>query len=122
MPIKGEIAEILDTNRVILNIGREDGVQRDMKFVIYAETIEIIDAHGRNLGRLEIPKAEVQVIDVQDNLSIAENTGFRDMLVSLDPFKNMRVREGLQIHEGQAKNLGNIDMTILKGDKVRQVP
>jgi len=120
MPIRGEIAEIIDKYTVVLNIGRLASVRKGMKFVVYGETEHIFDKSGKDLGVLEIPKAELEVTDVQENLSIAENTAVRDALALPDLYKNLRYREQLQVDEKQVRNLA-VDMTVVKGDKVREV-
>jgi len=120
MVIRGEIAEIIGKYTVVLNMGHQVGVKKGMKFVIYAEGQHIIDSHGNDLGPLEIPKAELIITDVQDRLSIAENTEVREIPTVLDPYQAMRVREPLQVKEIEVRNM-KIDKTIVKGDKVRQV-
>lgn len=120
MPIRGEIAEIIDKYTVVLNIGRLATVTKGMKFVVYSETEHIFDKSGKDLGVLEISKAELEVVDVQENLSIAENTAVRDVASSLDAYKALRYREQLRVDEKQIRNLA-VDMTVVKGDKVRQV-
>ena len=76
MPVlRGEVAAIIDDTRVVLNVGKDSGVRKGFRFVIYTEVPgHLYDALGTDLGPLEIPKAEVEVIDVQEKLSIAKNT------------------------------------------------
>jgi hypothetical protein len=59
--IRGEVAEVTGNDTVILNIGMNHRVKRGMRFVVYAEAQHILDAHGNDLGALEIPKSEVEV-------------------------------------------------------------
>lgn len=125
--IRGEIAEIIDEYTVILNIGIEHGVKRDMRFVVYAETDHIFDRLGRDLGVLEIPKAEVEVKDVQEKLSVAKSARIVEIpspLEAADVFGTMlgrkQVLAKLPVEKDQIKEI-KVDLHINKGDKVRQV-
>jgi len=121
--IRGEIAEIIDEYTVVLNIGRNAGVKKGMNFVVYAETGRIFDKSGDDLGILEIPKAEIEVKDVQEKLSIAESTAVQEIRHPLAPFayEPIRVRSKLEVNADQIKRI-EVDLKIKKGDKVRQVP
>jgi hypothetical protein len=121
-PIRGEIAEIIDEYTVVLNVGLNDLVKPGMRFVVYAETEHIYDKTGKDLGVLEIPKAEVDVKDVQPSLSIAETTATHQVSPMFDLTRAMKVREELQVDKTQIKRLKqNVNMTIVKGDKIREV-
>ena len=120
--LRGEVAGILEDG-LVLNIGMENGVKKGMRFVVYEETPHIFDAHGKDLGSLQIPKAEVEIVDVQEQLSIAKNTDVRN--VTLDAIsamtQSMQYRRELLVDEKQVTKI-SIDRHIKKGDKVRQVP
>jgi hypothetical protein len=121
-PIRGEIAEIIDEYTVVLNVGQDAGVKQGMRFVVYVETDRIYDRTGKDLGVLEIPKGELEVKDAQPHLSIAETTATREIGGFIDLTKAMQARQPLHVDQGQIKRLKqNVDMTIVKGDKVRQV-
>jgi hypothetical protein len=93
-----------------------------MRFVVYAETEHIYDRSAKDLGVLEIPKAEVEVKDVQRYMSIAETTASHGFTPLIDLTRAMEVREELRVDKTQIKRLEqNVNMTIVKGDKVRQV-
>ena len=122
-----EIAGIIDDTKVVLNAGREALIRKGMRFVIYAETEHIFDSSGRDLGVLEIPKAEVEVTDVQDKMSIAEHTaiGEKELPIAYslpDMFKPrvVKYRVPLNIAEGQ-KKVQSVDLSIKKGDKARSI-
>jgi len=122
-----EVAGIIDDTKVVLNAGREALVRKGMRFVIYAETERIFDSSGKDLGVLEIPKAEVEVTDVQDKMSIAQHAiiGERELPggYSLpDMFKPrvVKFRVPLNIAEGQ-KKVQSVDLSIKKGDKARSI-
>jgi hypothetical protein len=116
--LRGEVAGILEDG-LVLNIGYEQGVKKGMRFVVYEEKHHIFDMHGKDLGPLEIPKAEVEIVDVQEKLSIAKNTDVRN--VTFDVISAMQVRRELLVDEKQITKI-SIDRHIKNGDKVRQVP
>lgn len=121
--IRGEVAELLEDG-LVLNIGMEQGVKKRMKFVVYEETPQhIFDTKGKDLGPLEIPKAEVEIVDVQEKLSIAKNTETSSFaLTALSAMaQTMQVRRDLLVDEKQITKV-SVDPHIKKGDKVRQAP
>jgi hypothetical protein len=74
--IKGKVAAIKSDYAIIINKGYEDGVEEDMKFVIYEEGDEITDPDTEeSLGRLEYYKAKVKVINPSEKYSWAETYG-----------------------------------------------
>jgi len=132
--IRGEVAEIIDDRKVVLNIGMGAQVKKGMRFIIYAETEHVYDKSGKDLGILEIPKAEVEVVDVQEKLSIAENAAYVEVPLPpsyLSPWshfpsfegtrRSVRVPQELPIDKDKIKKI-QVDLRIEKGDKVRQVP
>ena len=108
---------------LVLNIGMDQGVKKGMRFVIYEETQHIIDAHGKDLGPLEIPKAEVEIVDVQEKLSLAKNADVRNVTWGAISAMSqaMQVRRELLVDEKQITKI-SVDLYIKKGDKVRQIP
>jgi hypothetical protein len=116
------VAEVTGNDTVILNIGMNHRVKRGMRFVVYAEAQHILDAHGNDLGALEIPKSEVEVIDVQEKLSIAKSDVIEIPMESiLTVQRAMRMRRELPVDKDQITKI-EVDLRIRKGDKVRQVP
>jgi len=93
-PICGKVARVLNTREIAINLGVKDGVTIGMYFdVIDLQYEDIRDPDTDEvLGSIERPKVRVQVIQVQEKLSLATtyrstrvNTGGRDFL-SLGPF------------------------------------
>lgn len=129
--IRGEVVEIISKNKVVLNVGSEDGVTENMDFVIYAEAGHIFDQSGNDLGPLEVPKAEVEVIAVQENLAIAQNVATKT-IVPLFPLWDTQEKitqafggntsvEDLPVDPKDIKEF-KVDMVVRKGDKARQIP
>ncbi len=74
MSVTGRVARILDENSLVLNVGEQEGVQKGMKFVVYEPGEEIKDpVTGASLGALEIVKAEVVAVHVQEHLTLAKS-------------------------------------------------
>jgi hypothetical protein len=73
-PIEAKVAEILSTRSLVLNAGKEQGVQDGMVFVILNRKGEhILDPDtGLELGSLRLPKIRVQVAFVYDRMSVAK--------------------------------------------------
>ena len=71
--IKGKVAKILNSRELVINKGSEDGVMMGMKFDIMDPTgVDIIDPDTKiNLGSVLRPKVRVEIINLQDRLSVA---------------------------------------------------
>lgn len=70
--IIGKIAQIIDEYTVVINRGRENGVEEGMRFIIYEMGDEIIDPDTKQpLGNFEIVKLKVKVINVNIKFSTA---------------------------------------------------
>jgi hypothetical protein len=70
--IQTKIAKILSPTRVVLSAGAEHGVQEGMVFVIYELGDAVQDPeNGEPLGQLELHKARIKVVQVQERLSVA---------------------------------------------------
>lgn len=70
-PVKGRVARILDEYSVVLNVGTRQGVRPGMRFVIYVEGDEIADPVSLEpLGRLELVKAVVQAVHIQETMTV----------------------------------------------------
>ena len=86
--INGKITKIVSQYQVIVNAGYSDGVKKDMKFIIYDKGEEIIDPDTKkSLGKVEIVKARIEPIHIQENFTTMETyeqetTSIRKMLLS----------------------------------------
>lgn len=69
--LRGKIAAILDDQRLIIGLGMEDGVCLGDQFVIYENGADIHhpDTH-EILGKLELVKAKVEAVHVQERISL----------------------------------------------------
>jgi hypothetical protein len=141
--IIGKIAEIRDRYRVIINKGRVDGVQKNMKFYAYDEGKEIRDPDTQEvLEKVEVLKAYLKVIHVQEKISILESDetekittrppSYHTFLGTLDKFAPVtrEVMKSLPLpddeHESaegssENENISEPDKIIKVGDLVKQV-
>jgi hypothetical protein len=71
--ITGKVVDVKNLFTVVINKGSEDGVEEDMRFVIYELGEELFDPEtGVQLGKMEYVKTKVKVSHVSDKYSIAE--------------------------------------------------
>lgn len=69
------VASVLDSDRVVINKGSEDGVRVGNRFLIYAlDSGEITDPITKeSLGRLEIPKGTGRIVSTQPRMAVLES-------------------------------------------------
>ncbi len=73
MAIEGLVARILNDESIVINRGSAHGVKEGMRFAIFTELEEIKDPEtGSSLGKLELVKARVVAMHVQENMATAE--------------------------------------------------
>ena len=128
--IMGKVARILSDEEVVLNVGSEDGVKEDMKFVIFSESDHVFDPEtGEDLGAIEIVKGRVRVYHVMGKMSRARTLTYQvhvpETAIRLTSalFPKSRVetrRRKLKVPEDQVRPLGE-DLVVRIGDKVRSV-
>ena len=71
VPWTGRVAGLLE-NQVLVNAGRDMGLQPGMTFVVSSIAKEVTDpATGASLGVIEAPRGEIQVEQVQEKFSTA---------------------------------------------------
>jgi hypothetical protein len=75
-PLKtGYVLKVLSQYKVLISLGRKDGVFRGMRFVIYEEGDMVNDPKsGKPIERLELVKGTVEITHVQERMSIAESS------------------------------------------------
>lgn len=68
-----------DDYKVVLNVGRNDGIRNNQRFLVYAlSDHEIIDPDTKkSLGFLEIVKGSGKVVHVQDNMCTIESDKYK---------------------------------------------
>lgn len=134
-PIRGKVAQILNTREVALNIGINDGVELGMLFdIMIPNSYNIADPDtGDTLGSLDRPKTRVKVIQIKDRLSLATtyrkrrvNIGGHGFLTSrmfeaprwVTSYETLKTSESM---ENSADELSEADSYVSIGDPVVQV-
>jgi hypothetical protein len=71
-PIKGKVARVLNARQLVLNIGREHGVELGMRFdVLDPKGEDITDPESHKvLGSVRLPKVRLEVTLVEDLFSV----------------------------------------------------
>lgn len=74
MKLKGKVVSLVDEYSLIANIGEEDGVKKNHRYIVYTLSDEIKDPDtGDSLGQIEYKKAIVQPAEIQDKMTIMES-------------------------------------------------
>ena len=134
-PIRGKVARILNSRELVINVGSKDGVVVGMHFdVLDPKGEDITDPEtGDVLGSLERPKVRVQIVMVQERLSVAStykkkvvniggrglgNIGFSELFM---PPKYVSKYESLKTAEETWEDLNEKESYVKTGDPVVQV-
>ncbi len=68
------VASIIDEYKVVINRGKDHGLNEGDRFLVYELTEEIKDPDtGISLGRLEVTKGTGKVIHLQEKMAIIES-------------------------------------------------
>lgn len=123
--IKGKVAAIKSNYAIIINKGSDDGVEEDMRFVIYEEGEEIHDPDTReSLGKLEYIKAKVKVKLPNEKYSWAETYetyAVSGLSSALDLIVPKQVRVSLPLNDDASISDQKKYQKINVGDLVRQI-
>ncbi|MBF0286047.1 MAG: hypothetical protein HQL51_16480 [Magnetococcales bacterium] len=72
-----KVVKIIDDTYVILNVGRDDGVAKGHRYVVYEICEELFDPDtGESLGVLEVYKGEGVIAQVQEKMSHLQSDRF----------------------------------------------
>jgi hypothetical protein len=77
--IQGRVARILNSRELVINRGAEAGVSLGMRFAVLdpaGEDITDPDT-GQIIGSLQRPKAQVEIVQVSENISVAKTYRYR---------------------------------------------
>lgn len=70
--IEGRVIRMIEEDRIIINVGKEAGVERNMTFGIYTPADDVVDPEtGDKLGVVRQRKAVVVVQVVYDKFALA---------------------------------------------------
>jgi hypothetical protein len=89
-PLTGKVLKILDSYRVVVDIGYNKGITKDMKFIIYELGEEIHDPDTNEIiDRLEIIKHHIKVIQIQEKFSVMKSDEWDDFAMLGGGFKQL---------------------------------
>lgn len=74
------VAKVIDDTKLVLNIGKSDGIKIGDSFLIYTiSDDEIIDPFSKkSLGKLELVKGKGRVVHVQENMCTIESSNKKE--------------------------------------------
>ena len=121
-PIRGKVAQILDSRQIVLNVGTSDQVAVGMSFkIINPKGEQIRDPESNQiLGSIESPRAFVRVIEVHDRLSVATTSAANPAITpaTLGPFARVLMPpRWVDQYESLSANLNTVNI----GDPAVQV-
>ncbi len=134
--IRGKVARILSSRQLVINVGSENGVVNGMKFdVLDPKGDDIKDPDsGEILGSVNRPKVRVEIIEVQERLSVAQTYKKRTVNVGgtagyfghtisdmLKPPKYIERYETLKTTEKTWEDIDESESYVKTGDPVVQV-
>lgn len=74
MKPQGKVATIVDEYSFIANIGKEDGVEENHRYIVYTLSDEIEDPDsGEVLGQIEYKKAIVKPAEIKEKMTVMES-------------------------------------------------
>jgi hypothetical protein len=89
MRLQGKVIRIFDTNRLAINLGSKDGVERGLRFDVYSPGDEIIDPDtGEVLGNYHLNKTTVYAREVHERFTVARPPDRRER-VQADGFTSL---------------------------------
>jgi hypothetical protein len=127
--VSGKVARILNSQELVINRGRVDGVRVGMVFAVLdpkAEDVKDPDT-GEVLGSVNRPKTYVKVVDVEERLAVAQTfrkfggggalglTGVAALFGPREP-----VLESLKTTESTWEDLDESESYVKTGDPVRE--
>jgi hypothetical protein len=117
--IEGKVAKISTDTDIVVNKGREDGVERDMEFIVYdvGDVIEDPDT-GEALGNVEHVKARVEPKHIQEKITVmtsAETEMKKTGIYSITTSGTKQVQKSIASPESE-----EFDNKVREGDLVRE--
>jgi len=65
------VASKIEVDKIVINKGKNDGIEESMRFLVYKDGDEIFDpVTKKSLGILENPKGTFRILHVQDTMTI----------------------------------------------------
>jgi hypothetical protein len=130
--IQGHIAAIIDDQRLLINLGMEQGVSMGDRFIIFEEGNEIHDpVSGQSLGKLELVKTQIEAVHVQDKMALVmpihRDTLGQPTVLSATLAQTSTTassdfyRDRMHVKKTEILGLTQVNSTIAVGDRVRSI-
>lgn len=126
--IKGKVAQVLDSRRLVLNRGAADGVEVGSRFaVLSSKTVAVTDPDDpdRVLGTLPVARTVVKVVSVEDHMAIAQTFRTLKSTGILPTFTLGPSQRDDSIYSDDmtvVEKLGTAERTVKLGDIAIEVP
>jgi hypothetical protein len=124
----GHVIRILNKYKLVIDVGKEDGIKEEDEFVVYTEGEEILGLGGENLGKLELIKGNIEVIQVQNNYSICSSYEIEEInglpMNLLADYGTKRVKKAVPLNvdeEDFEDTVTSISEKIKKGDLIKKI-
>lgn len=124
--IEGRVAQILNDRELVINRGRNDGVQHGMTFaVLMGDPLQVSDPEtGESLGMLERTKISIRVSELHEKFALCERRKLRELgesRIAPAGFFSPRGRgSSVVADETNVDVLPKEDRAVRVGDRVKQ--
>ncbi len=113
MAVYGKVLKIFDEVSLLVDLGSEEGVKRGDRFVVIEKGGDVIDPDsGKSLGVMEFVKAELEAVDVLDQMSVLM-TEYEASFESHLPLSARMVRDSVRSDRDGKRR---VKMTIAPGE------
>lgn len=113
MALYGKVLRIFDETSLLIDLGKEEGVERGDRFVVVEKGPTIAEPEsGRELGELELVKIELVAADVQERMSVLMTELEEEPSGGL-PLSARMVRDSVKGERGAGRR---IRMTVAPGE------
>jgi hypothetical protein len=73
------VVSVYNEFRIVINRGREHGIEEEQRFLLYELGDEIVDpSTNESLGRLEVPKGTGTVLHLQDKMATIQSDRYKE--------------------------------------------
>ncbi len=114
--LKGKVADILSQYEIAINIGKSEGVEVGMRFIVLGEKSIIDPDNNQKLGTYNYEKLRVKVSKTEEHYSVAGSEPRETFSFGFDAF----LSQPKVTREPLASNV-TADKTVEVGDPVVQV-
>jgi hypothetical protein len=103
MALYGKVIRIFSETSLLVNLGKNDGVERGKRLAVIERAGDVKDPDtGESLGELELVKTELVAVYVQDRMSTLKTESLASDTMSV-PLSTLMVRESVRSDRDQAK-------------------